>query len=308
VCAVPLSFALTGKWKQTFHATLGVAVGFLPLLLYTMEYTIFPWTLAEWFEKQSYYIPLLEHLLAIGPALPLGLIGFVMCRKKKFVSMLWIWVCISIIIPQIVRALSVSQFSRFVVISNVRFLQMAVWVPLAVGVGWVFEFLVAHLHRAFVFVIVILLLGVTLYGYPTALKVERMRVFGAYEFQFPTYGFLDAIAFVRTVTHPDDVVLALPLAGQIIPSYTDRTVFVGNERFYTNNLGKKMDAAWLFYKGMPVCAAYNLLVQNRIHTVFDGFNEQNTGNAILSYPFLRQAGDFGGTKVFVVSEKPAECR
>jgi hypothetical protein len=114
--------------------------------------------------------------------------------------------------------------------------------------------------------------------------------------------------FTRTITKPNEVVLALPLAGQIIPSYTDRTVYVGNMEFYTQNLSHKMDQTWAFYNGIPVCDAFRFLKGNNITAVFDGFDEKNTGNAVLRYPFLTLAKTFGVTDVFSVDKTFSGCR
>jgi hypothetical protein len=100
--------------------------------------------------------------------------------------------------------------------------------PLAVLAGISIEWMVTHMPRVVSFVVCLLILLVTFMGYPLSLATESNRIYGAYDFQFPKRGYIAAMKNLRTITGKDDIVLALPLAGQIIPSYANRTVYVGN--------------------------------------------------------------------------------
>jgi hypothetical protein len=187
-------------------------------------------------------------------------------------------------------------------------LQVAVFLPLAVGAGFAGEYCIARINRIIVILVCIFFLTITFVGYPVSVLGEIRKVYGGEYFQFPKRGYVDAMKFVRTITSINETVLALPLTGQMIPSYANRTVYVGNKEYYTKDLSKKMDDTWVFYKGIPMCEAFLFVKNNKIHTIFYGFDEQKAGDAVTRYPFLKRAGVFGETEVFRFDEMYTGCR
>jgi hypothetical protein len=210
--------------------------------------------------------------------------------------------------PTVIWYVSATPIGTYIRISNIRFLQMAAWIPCAIGTAWFFEWAYTRMKPWMIGSFFVGIFVLTLVGYPWAIQNEYQKLSGGDAFQFPTKGYMQAIGFIKTITKQDDVVLALPLTGQIIPSYVNRTVYTGSELFYTKDLSRKMDETWAFYHATPLCDAYSLVQKNNIRVVFYGFDEQQAGNAVFSYPFLRLVGSFGTTQLFTVSDdQPKEC-
>jgi hypothetical protein len=295
------------RFKRTLLAVVGVCTGIFPLLYYRSLYTTFPWTLASSYERGSFDIPIMSYILGLGPVLFFGIAGFVLTFRKKETWIFFLWVLVPSILVQLLWYVWVTPLSRYVSISNIRFLQVAIWIPLAIGTGYSIEYIIKRFPFFVGMIVCICLAILTFSGYPKSIQTESGRVFGGYEFQFPKRGYIDALKFTRLITNVNDVVLALPLAGQIIPSYANRTVYVGNMEFYTQSLSHKMDNAWAFYVGIPLCEAHMFVTKNRIMTVFYGYDEQKAGDAVLKYPFLKLAGTFGETKVFAVDANYSGC-
>jgi len=308
VLLIPLWFILTRSWKRLPFMCIGIGIGVFPILLYTFQYKIFPWTLAQAYENQSYYIPFLDHVLSLGPVLPLAIVGFISKRTKKETWILVLWAAFAFFLPHIVWYLLGTPFLPWIHISNVRFLQTAVWLPLAVGAAWALEIIGARAGKIALTLTFIFIAALTFVGYPNSFIADRQKVYGAVEFMYPEISYIDAIKSLRTFTKEGNVILSLPMAGQIIPSYTNRTIYVGNEEYYTKDVSSKMDAAWAFYSGISPCTAFKFATDNRISTVFYSFDEITAGNAVYSYPFLTKAAQFGKTVVFTVNNTFAGCQ
>jgi hypothetical protein len=304
---VSLYGILSRHFRRTLFSVAGICLGILPILYYRTLYSAFPWTLASSYERASFAVPIESYILGLGPVLILGIIGYILRYRKKETWLLFAWFLVPSLLVQIIWYLWGTPMSAWVSISNIRFLQVAVFLPLAVGAGTAVEHIVLHTPRIVGVFVCVFLCVLTFLGYPMSIQTETGRVFGGYEFQFPKSGYIDALKFTRVITNVNDTVLALPLAGQIIPSYANRTIYVGNMEFYTQDLSHKMDSAWAFYVGIPVCKAYSFTKENRITTVFYGYDEKTAGDAVTRYPFLKKAGTFGETEVYSVDAKYEGC-
>ena len=304
---VPSYGFLSKRFKRTLFAIIGIGLGIIPLLYYRNLYSVFPWTLASSYERLSFSVPLISYVLGLGPVLLLGFTGFILRIRKKETWIFLLWVIVPSACVQFIWYLLGTRFGPLVSISNLRFLQVAVWLPLAVGAGIAVEKIITCTPRIVGILVCLLLLFITFLGYPMSIQAETRKVYGDYDFQFPKKGYLDAIRFMRTITDPEDVILAMPLAGQIIPTYTNRTIYVGSKEFYTKDLSHKMDEAWAFYGGIFPCDAFSFVENNRITAVFYGFDEKNAGDAVTRYPFLIKKGEFGETEVYGVNKLYEGC-
>jgi len=120
---------------------------------------------------------------------------------------------------------------------------------------------------------------------------------------YPMAGFIDALNYIESHTEKEAVILSDLTAGNYIPAYAGRTVYVGHD----NTLDKeiKVDLAHQFFLGeMTPSDAEVWLMQNRITHVFFGPQEKESKKDIASlYPFLREV--YRNTDVTLYSVFPA---
>lgn len=314
ILTVPLWFCLQRKWREMLVSVAALFFAASSALVIKREFAVFPWTLSQSFEGLSFALNIREYHLALGPVLPLSVVGAVWQRKNRDSWLLVLWVVLSVIMLDLVRYFPFSPFAfvRALAVANTRFLQVAVWVPLAVLGAWGLEAVYRKFGRIAFTVFLIVLAVLTFAGYPQAIRFQSQKVFGAADFSYPTKGFMDAIMYLRDVVKPDETVWSLPLAGQIIPSYINRVVYTGNELFYTKDLDFKMRTSWGLYHGdLSPCDAYRLMKQYRVKAVFYGFDEQHAagdpagvGTTLRKFPFLLPWKRFDTTSVYLFTDTP----
>ncbi|MCJ7826145.1 hypothetical protein MUP56_00845 [Patescibacteria group bacterium] len=117
---------------------------------------------------------------------------------------------------------------------------------------------------------------------------------------YPVTGYTDAFSFIEKHTEPDAVILSDFAAGNYIPPYTGRTVYVGHDN--TVNKEQKVDLVRRFYQGeMRPADALVWLSQNRITHVFFGPQEKESQKDIASlYPFLHEVYSNADVTVYAV--------
>jgi len=105
---------------------------------------------------------------------------------------------------------------------------------------------------------------------------------------YPVTGFISALSFIEKQTPVGAIILSDLTAGNYIPPYTGRTVYVGHDN--TLHKEQKVDLVHRFYQGeMRPAEAEVWLSQNRISYVFFGPQENESHKDIASlYPFLHE--------------------
>lgn len=281
----------------------------LSLLVLNHQSHMYPWSVGRMYESQSFALSISDFLLGLGPILPLGIAGFVIHRKKRFVTLLGLWVAVTVFMAwfsywQFTLPASVRFWSAFP-ISNIRFLQVAPWVPLAalsaLTIGWIRKRASVHIWG----IVLIALIVITLAGYPYAFFGPYWKRFSvADDFSAPTIAYMDAM---RSLQGGQGAVLSLSHAGSMIPAYTGRTVVAGHE-VMTPSFETRAGGAYVFFAGNAgVCDAYAFVRAHHVSDVFWGFDERQAGaGKVISYPFLTVKHEFDGGSIFAV-EKGYQC-
>ncbi|KKS88112.1 MAG: hypothetical protein UV63_C0042G0002 [Microgenomates group bacterium GW2011_GWC1_43_11] len=307
---LPIWAVLTKQWKRFVYLLILLPLSALSLLILSGQFQNMPWTLGWDYERLSFAVSFPEYLLALGPIVPFAFLGVFVGNSTLKARLVWIlWIGIgfgALLVTPVLFQGQIAAFRSFP-ISNIRFLQLAINVPLSILAG----FALLEIRKRFGYALFYGLVGIvfilTFIGYPACLGTHITNQFGGPLFQYPTRSWMEAI---RTLDAGDraKAVLSMPFAGLAIAMNTDRTVYIGRLTS-TVNIDQKTDLAWKIYGGtMPVCEAYSLLTDNRISEVFVGYDEKIAGGDLTVYPFLRLKQDFGDTQIYqFTGEKPAEC-
>lgn len=326
-----LILPLWGMWERNM-LTVTASVIFLlatapSLLLINSASQRYPWSVGRGFESLSFTISGPDFLLALGPILPLAGMALVLFFFPKLLQInrliysneknlpryqsllgLWAIVSISLTLNVLIRPpLNALSITRFLPISNIRFLQVVVWVPLAILSSYTLVFLRDRFGKKLFTGILVLLAVLTFVGYPQSFAAIRTERFAINPFQTPEVTWFEAIRTMDDIVPQDGVVLSLPFAGNFIPSYTGATVYVGH-RFMTPDFVGRLEDAWSFYRGKTeACEAYRFLRDRRVTHVFYGFDEQQAGESITGYGFLEPVIRKGTTTVYAVNPKHSLC-
>lgn len=307
---LPVWAVLTGNWKRLIALCVCLPISAISYAILSRQFGSLPWTLAWDFERQSFALSIPEYLLGLGPVVPLGFFGSILAwrHKQGRLWILWASFClIAIPLVPLIPKLPIPLIQRLP-ITNMRFLQMALPVPLAMLSTYTLLFFKKHLQTWMFTACMAILLFLTLIHIPSSIMMLSTDIFNGPLFQYPTTGWMKA---VRSLDNGpmDKAVLSLPFAGTAIAGNTRRTVYIGRV-LSTINLYQKTDQAFSLYEGsMPVCTAYDFLSKNRIKELFWGYDEKTAGGNLTNYPFIRLQKDFEDTKIYeFTGELPGECR
>ncbi len=311
------SFQKKDGWNSwlmahVFPRTMILLVSIPSLIYFSLMFGIYPWKrLVELDVIHPLPFQFPEYIRALGPTLPLGLVGLILALFKKdakFVSVsAWViaWmVCLFIFqfIPQQ---------------SPLRFSEMLPHVPLGIFTTYVcyqiwllstrkssnrtkFLRLAKGALKVFSLAVPILLITVGLGVMASSFLWQKdfidQKVIAGWPavtmnnyIVYPISGFTDALKFLETSSVKDAVILSDMTAGNYIPPYTGRRAFVGHDN--TVHLEKKREEVHQFFRGKTKDAP-QWLIKNDIHYIFFGPEEKEEGSRttlLTSYPFLKEA-------------------
>jgi len=336
----PRVFMKSGKERAVWFQTkllprIAVVIGCLPTFFYySLIVTQIPWKrLVEFDALNPTVFPLLEYGYAVGPVLLFGTLGGVLSLIKKeknmlvFVSWIITWIAL-LLVFRIVPQQSSLRFTEMTpnvplgILTTYLFYQIFSFVRLffnsakekkEVGIrkyagrmkGVIFVFLYS------LFIIpVVLGLGIMISSFFWQKDFVDQKVSAGWPpismnnyIVYPITGFVDALSFIEKQTPVEAIILSYLTAGNYIPPYTGRTVYVGHDN--TLDKEQKMDIVHRFYQGeMSPSDAEVWLSQNRISYVFFGPEEKESEKDISSiYPFLHEV--YSNADVTVYSVFPA---
>lgn len=273
----------------------------LPSLLYLLLMsTFYPWKrLSEFDILHPLPFTYTEYILAVGPILPIGLIGLFVAWKMKEKSMrapiswviAWIFLLIAFrFIP--------SQ-------SPLRFSEMIPHVPLGILASYVCFFIyrtkkypILTKKSAVILPIICIVLGIgTMYSSylwqrdfsDYKMKATYPLVPTASYVMYPLKDFIQAMKVIQDTTSRDSVILSETTAGNYIPVYSGNRVYVGHDNTVAAEYKKMMVS--LFFRGaMEPDQARQWAIDNRFALVFYGPQEKEAGglqDLSRVYPFLK---------------------
>jgi MFS family permease len=320
---INLLYTLPFKTKNDFkswaivHLGGPAVIGIIsaPSLLYlSLVLRVYPWKrLIDFAVLHPQPFKLTEYILAVGPMLPLGVIGalLVLIQKEKkyflFVSWVITWFALIIIFQYVPQE------------SPLRFTEMLPQVPLGILAAYLFYrlyvFGVNIIHNKKIQWHIQLSYGIKLVSLavPTLLVVLGIcQMYGSWRWQmefvdhkivatmplvptgsyvmYPLKDFVSAILFIQDATPRSTVILSETTAGNYIPVYSGNTVYVGHAN--TINTEQKESIVADFFSGrMGVARAKQFLTENNLHYIFFGPQEMDDGglqDLARAYPFLRE--------------------
>jgi len=271
-----------------------------------------PWEALALFDVQHRSIlPYAEYALALGPMLPLGLLGGLVImgklgglgslgdREKKLLPFIsWI----------LALGLLFIVFEKVPQQSPTRFTQMLINVPLGILATYFFHFLwqfcltfrrPSKIATRWIIggtITVVIFLGLGVMGSMVGWKTDEVRGKAAgtwlypvgVQLVYPLKDFMDGIDYLRLNTKINDVVLAYEAAGNYIPAYAGNLVYLGHANTPDED-GKLKIAARLFRGEMTVDEAKNFLATENIKYIYFGPQERELGgirDLASEYPFI----------------------
>lgn len=295
----------------------------IPSLLYLQAMTSFyPWKrLAEFDISRPLPFDYLEYFKAVGPILPLGIIGLVLAtlQRSKALTASVIWV---------IAWLALLSIFHFVPQqSPLRFSEMIPHVPLAMLAAYLFMRTIERLRSSHtvpfithisLFALYVVMVATIAFGlgvmYSSWLwqrdgidtKQQAMWPLvptGSY-IMYPLKDFISAIVAIQDSTSRDTPILSETTAGNYIPVYAGNSVYVGHAN--TVRAEEKEERVRQFYSGqMNPSEAQTWLARENLKVVFFGPQEAEDGRITdLSavYPFLERAYQNGFVTVYRVRQ------
>jgi len=275
-----------------------------PSLLYiNMMFKQLPWSALALFDIQHRIpLPYREYALALGPVLPLGIIGFfiTLFRKEKKLFPIISWV--------MTVGLLFIIFEKVPTQSPLRFTEAAIHIPLGILTAYCFYILwglteklsrsIQNLIRVVIGLVIIgiVIMGlgvmVSMVGWLTDQAIAKRKTtwlvpIGA-QLVYPLKDFMDAITYLRDYTNRDAIVLGYVAAGNFTPAYAGNFVYIGHANTPDED-GKEKIAANFFGGKMSQKEAEEFVKKEGISYIFFGPQERELGgikDLASIYPFI----------------------
>ncbi len=298
------------RWRVWARGFGTIAFLSAPALVYLSLMTSFyPWKrLAEVDIIRPIVFDFPEYFRAVGPVLPLGILGLFLAWKNRERSLLpavtWIlaWAALLLV------------FSFVPQQSPLRFSEMIPHVPLGMLTVYLFYSLRRYreLTRAWVMLPLILILTGVFHMYSSYLwqrdfidhKIRATLPLvptGSFV-MYPLQDFTAAMWYLFDHAPKDAVILSETTAGNYLPVISGLTVYAGHDN--TVRYEEKRTEVTEFFAGrMKEGDAYSWIASNRIAYVFYGPQEREDGGIPdlgTAYPFLERAYENPGVTVYRV--------
>lgn len=283
----------------------------LPALLYlSLMTSIYPWKrLTELDTLHPLPFDYMEYALAMGPLLPLGLIGLIVSVYRKEKSMLpyvgWVFAWLAFL----------GIFHFVPQQSPLRFSEMIPHVPLGILTAYLFYILYrSRIFRSVIFVPVILVcVGVgqmySSWAWQRDFIDHKIRATlplvptGSYV-MYPLRDFATGIGYLGDATKRTDIILSETTAGNYIPAYIGNTVYIGHDN--TVNAEEKKALVSAFYSGrMTSVEAQEWLTGAHIRMIYFGPQEREEAygkDLTAYYPFL--SAQYTNSSVIIYAPLP----
>jgi hypothetical protein len=284
--------------RKSINAYAPVFVGFIalsaPALVYLFVMTsVYPWKrLAELDILHPLPFNYGEYAQAVGPLLPLGLVGLgaALYKKQKevFLAVAWVagWLLL-LFVFQFVPSQSPLRFSEMV--PHVGLGVLTAYLCMVLAKRWRSASLIA--------VTALIMLGMlqmaSSYMWQKDFVDHKVRASlplvptGSYV-MYPLRDFMSAIFFIYNHTKVDEVILSETTAGNYIPPYASRRVYIGHDNTVAAEAKKPLVRK--FFSGEMTQAEAKSFIQTTGATViFFGPQEQEDGaiaDLAKVYPFL----------------------
>ena len=269
----------------------------IPLLYIKYVTTSYPWkTLTDYDINHRLGVDVREYVLSLGPVFFTGMAGviLVIIQKKTKLLSLVTWV--------LGAFLAIYVFRFFPLQSELRFVQTANHIPLAILSAYFLTFVFKKYHHILVrsliiiFIIAFMILGSVQiffsiksqndFNHQKAAAVLPLVPYPP-QMMYPLTDFYNGLQWLKNNTKKTDVVLSEITAGNYIPAYSGNFVFIGHES-ETPFFDEKSPQADMFFSGeMEKDKAFSFLKSKNISYVFFGPQEQEKNKKNINYDFLK---------------------
>lgn len=293
------------RFKQHFFGRIIFGIMTVPTVVYWwLLLGEYPWKRLVEFDvlhptKFSYS----EYFLAVGPILPLGLIGLVVLVKsgklekvKYFAAWVAAWLGFLFVFNQIPQQ------------SPTRFTQMAPHIPLGILAGLALAEIGKKIKIVQIIAVVVILFGLgsmaSSFMWQKDFVDHKLRatlpiVPSGASVMYPMRETIDAMIWLQVNAPRNAVVLSGLTTGNHIPVYAGNTAYIGHAN--TVQLEDKLAAVGNFYRG---AGSVSWLKQQNISHVFYGFEEREIGGGTPDlrsfYPDLEQVYETPNVRIYMI--------
>lgn len=281
-------------------------------LFYIREVTAtYPWkSLTDFDTYNRIGVNVKEYIMALGPIFFTGVIGLilVLIKKERRLLSLVTWVLAAFV--------GIYIFKKFPLQSELRFVQTANHIPLAILSVYFFKTVYGRFkNRLVLFVILVVLvlcaaLGLAQSYFSVKAQndfIEQRAIAGQPlvpyppQVMYPLKDFSNAIGWLGENTKDEEIVLSQVTAGNYIPAYAGNFVYLGHNP-ETPLYGDRNNSVNAFFSGTMIeMDARAFLQRENISYVFYGPQEkEKTQSDITKYPFLKVRFDSPYVTIFQV--------
>lgn len=238
-----------------------------------------------------------EYILALGPIFFTGLAGalLVIIKRRRELLGLVTWV--------VGAAVAIFLFKFFPYQTELRFVQTANHIPLAILTAYLISYLIKKskktisIYSIYITTIAIIVLGIaqTYYSLKAQYQFIEQRALASLpmvpyppQVMYPLTDFYNGLKWLDNNTDHSSVVLSKVTAGNYIPAYSGNFVYLGHGS-ETPHYDARVGSVDLFFSGtLSDSDAEKFLKNENITYVFYGPQEkENNIEDIKKYPFLK---------------------
>ncbi|MBI4009049.1 hypothetical protein HY357_02350, partial [Candidatus Roizmanbacteria bacterium] len=284
--------------KIVIYTAVLIITALVPLLYIRSITSTYPWkSLVDFDRYNRFPLDVKEYILALGPIFFTGVLGIILAliRKEKKLLSLVTWV--------LGAFTAIYVFKKFPYQSELRFVQTANHVPLAIFSVYLFQNIVTRFRNKLVLLVLliifvgIILLGVTQSYFSIRAQtdfIHQRAVAGQPlvpyppQVMYPLKDYWQAMEWLEKNSKNEDVVISQVNAGNYIPAHTGNFVYVGHNP-ETPHYSERINLVDRFFSGtMSEKDAYDFLRKENISYVFYGPQEKEKSvEDIKKYTFLK---------------------
>lgn len=286
------------KWKKwlTRLGIFGLFTAFtIPTLLYILSTTdhIFPWTLMKAQESLFYALSLPEYILAIGPLFFLGLSGILFLKWKnipfnhdlRILLIPILWIGIDVLMVPLSKIIAYTPLPvKIPTFANIRFLSMAIQLPLSVLAVYTLQYLYNRWGQKAVATVLTVFIIVTLPVYQKTFR--ELYVLSPYVryYALADSETVKAAEYMNANTKPEEVVLARPESSKLLSYFINNRLYTGQQIYTQYYDYKNKIVAQLLEGKTDKCSLAKNMINGNIRYIY----ADNTAEVTIldKYDFL----------------------
>ncbi len=308
------SSQIKGLTSSILQTIIFILVALIPLLYLRSVTSTYPWkSLTDFDHFNRIGVDVKEYVLSLGPIFFTGVLGaiLVLIKKEKRYLSLVTWV--------LGAFAGIYIFKKLPFQSELRFVQTANHIPLAILTVYFFKTVYDRFKNKFVLlVILVLCVGIMLLGivqsyfsiraqtdfiHQRAVATQPLVPYPS-QVMYPLKDFWNGLLWLEKNTSRDDIVLSQVTAGNYIPAYADNFVYIGHNPESPHYNERVNNVNQFFLGTMSEKDAHEFLQKERISYIFYGPQEKEKSlEDIKKYLFLKTVFNLPFVKIYQVEEE-----